>query len=168
MDAAFTFACEKLVERLENDPDTFAMETFLRSHDILLRHAFGVVDPKALRWSPHLAVMVPDVCLPSAASRWAVVLLDTPQYPLFLSRNKPVSSVANSVDELQTLHQWIVQNPVEAASALPGLDLTFEGVVFAGHRDRLTPQELEYLRTFNASMDRVSIRTYQWLIDRSH
>lgn len=168
MDAVFTSACEKLVERLENDPDTFAMETFLRSHDILLRHAFGVADPQALRWSPHLEVMVPDVCLPSTAFRWTIVLFDTPQYPLFLSRNKPVSSVANSVDELQTLHQWIVQNPVEASAALPGLDHTFEGVVFAGHRDRLTAQELDYLRAFNASMDRVSIRTYQWLIDRSH
>lgn len=164
MDVLFEQARDRLLQLLNNDPDVFAVESFMRGHEVLLRRAFEDREVRAIKWSPHLEVMVPDVAV-LRGSQWIVISFETPQYPIFLSRNKPVSSVANSLDELRTLREWMRTNPKDA-SPLEGLNGSFEGVVFAGNREHLDPRELEYLREYNASLELLSIRTYNWLIDQ--
>ncbi len=153
---------------LDTEPDVFEVEAFLRQHVVIVEQAFHADAHTLIKWSPHLDVLVPDLCVGHKTHegyRWSVVIFETPLVPIFLAPRKPISSIANSISELELLRSWIENNSEAARSVLADLKADFDAVILAGNRYHLMPREDEHLQDMNRVLRGIRLYTYQWLLD---
>jgi hypothetical protein len=143
-----------LVELLDRNPVRSEVIDFLASYPGLVHQALGT-EPRSELWSTEVGSVTIDLRAsryqPTAGSlEWTFVQFQPPAEPLFV-RSAPSPSLNGRVSELQ-----------RAMAA--GGDWV-HGFVVAGRRQHLSQDEVEGLRRYNHNPSRLSVRTYDWLID---
>jgi hypothetical protein len=74
-------------------------------------------------------------------------------------------SLSAQLVALRELRRWLSRHLPEARTIEPAAQRDFYAVIVAGRRNHLTPTDASLLRELNEEEPRISIRTYDWLID---
>jgi hypothetical protein len=169
----------RFISLLEDEPEAAVIRDFLAAHPQIPAQTVGI-SPQALtrvvrsgreavRSETRLGGYELDLCLglesgTTLTVRWTVVQLETPSHGPFDGGSKLVPSVAKSVAELKALRQWVSRHRRKSNQQLPGISLGFDGIVVAGRRHQIPPDDAERIRRFNENQS-ITLRTYDWLVD---
>jgi hypothetical protein len=157
-----------LVELLDRAPDRTEVVQFLSSYPRIMQRALPF-DRGADRWTTELGPVTVDF----AASKtqfttgevaWHLVQFGPPASRLFLG-SEPAPAVQERIAGLRALRRWIADNLMPAREKFPGIMTTFQGVVVAGRRQRLSDGDVEALRECNDELPGNTVRTYDWIVD---
>jgi TIR domain len=157
-----------LVALLDGPASRQQVVDFLAAHPKIAHAALNTA-----RDSDQWSVMLGGTVVDLAASRtratagdveWMLVQFVSPNEPL-LGAGKTSGAMAERVAELRAVRRWIGGHLDVARATLAKITVSFDGIVVAGRRERLSEAEMEWLRRNNAEVPGVSVRTYDWLID---
>jgi hypothetical protein len=101
----------------------------------------------------------------TATEHWTIIRLAHPSRPLFDGGSRPVEAIERHVAELDALRRSIPRSAFEVHRQFPGLSSTFQGVVIAGRRSSVGPDEAVLIRRYNEELLATTLRTYDWLVE---
>lgn len=164
------------IELLNRMPETTEIRDFLSYHPSVMRLALGIGSKNSkggwneLLWSVSFDQFNLDCCAQQEWStvhriEWHIILLGTLSADLFLSRLKPVQSLADKITLIENLRRYIQSNPWDAHEKLAFIREDFQGVIVTGRRDQLNEATKENLGEYNDILVDIKIRTYDWLVD---
>jgi TIR domain len=157
-----------LIDLLDRQPARSDVVEFLTLYPRIVHRALGS-ERGSERWSTQIGSVMIDLC----ASRrqyttgqvdWHLVQFQPPAEPVLIGSG-PSPSLNARVIELRDLRRWIGRNLREARESLPGITITFQGIVVAGRRQQLSQDEVESLQRYNEELSGIRVRTYDWIID---
>jgi hypothetical protein len=97
-------------------------------------------------------------------ARWQLVQFLPPAEDLFVG-TEASRLLGEHIAGLREIRRWIAGNLQEARVMLPHISNSFQGVVVAGRRQRLSTDDIERVRRYDQDFPGITVRTYDWIID---
>ncbi|MEV4517346.1 toll/interleukin-1 receptor domain-containing protein [Dactylosporangium sp. NPDC049525] len=157
-----------LQELLDRAPDRATLVDFFALHPALIHGALHTTG-EAGHWSVTLGPASVDLC----ASRQQHTTNEVTWFLVQFAASGTAAVVGGEVaaevraraDDLRAVRRWISRNLRPARMVLPGISVGFEGIVVAGRRHLLSPDDSRALRQYHDELPGTTVRTYDWVID---
>jgi hypothetical protein len=166
----------RLVELLESASDLEMIAEFLRYSPDLFVLSYDDEDDELL-WKPGVGGVIFDLAhvhrLPSDDfCIWTLVLLRSPVDYVIDDAGEPSQSVSAAVSDILTARNTIraEYGIVQNAMYDLGLNPYFSTTIYAGRRSTFSELQRNRLREYKQQLfgDRISLRTYDALVDNAH
>lgn len=145
-----------------NDSDEHTFQTFLARHPVFLEPlAAEVVDRHRLGDD-----LVTDYIIRTHDDRYTVVEIEKPQDNIFTARLDFTSEFTHAFGQVVDFLGWLDHNVAYARTKLPHIEAP-SGLLVIGRRSDLSDQGSAKLRRFSDNSRRVSVVTFDDLIDRA-
>lgn len=156
-----------LIDLLDRDPSREDLIGFLSAHPRMVTNAIGHATPQA--WSTALGPYMVDLRATDVQHTTAEVSYHLIQFGPVMSGvmdgSEPSDLVRQNVEQLRNVRRWIMGNLRLARQDAPDINAQFNGIVMAGRRQMLRPDQQEALRRYHDELVGIKVRTYDWLVD---
>ena len=148
---------EELQKFLTENP-RILLAAVARNHDAEL-----LVKPNIHRFELDFAVS--ENWASTGKRDWTLIELERSTHRLFTKAGDPTAAVTHAVRQTMDWREWIQENLSYARKILPEIAPVPSSLVIIGRRDTLQADDKTRLSVYMAGLYRVTIRTYDYLLD---
>ena len=149
---------------LDAEPDEEKVQLYLSidRNKILLEPSALSITPKIKLGSEY----VTDFVIELSQRQYILVEIEKPEHTLFTKQGRVTAKVTDAQQQVEDWINWIRDYPPYAQNSMPGVSEP-QGWVILGRRESLSESDRRTLAGRNANHQRISIMTFDDLLDRA-